>query len=92
VQVALQLLSKEGNASVVAHDFACTTESIDAAHKQLSKIFRQKKDIAPGDFREAVGTSRKYAMALLAYFDDRAITRRINNGRVLLKFPKDEEL
>lgn len=92
VQVAMQLLSKEGTASVVAHDFACTTESIDAAHKQLSKIFRQKKDIAPGDFREAVGTSRKYAMALLAYFDDRAVTRRINNGRVLLKYPKDEEM
>ncbi|MCC7532224.1 MAG: selenocysteine-specific translation elongation factor [Candidatus Melainabacteria bacterium] len=92
VQVALQHLSKEGKASVVAHDFACTTESIDAAHKQLSKIFRAKKDIAPGDFREAVGTSRKYAMALLSYFDDRAITRRVQNGRVLLKYPKDEEV
>lgn len=92
VQAALQLLSKEGKATVVAHDFASTMESIDVAHKQLSKIFRAKKDIAPGDFREAVGTSRKYAMALLAYFDDRAITRRMQNSRVLLKYPKDEEM
>ncbi len=91
MQAALQHLNKEGRASVIAHDFASTTESIDGAHKQLSKIFRAKKDIAPGDFREAVGTSRKYAMALLAYFDDRAITRRIQTGRVLLKYPKGEE-
>ncbi len=91
VLAALQHLFKEGKATVVAHDYASTISKIDAAHKQLSKIFRQKKDIAPGDFREAVGTSRKYAMALLAYFDDRAITRRVANGRVLLKYPKDEE-
>ena len=91
VQSAMQHLSKSGAASIVAHDFASTTESLDAAHKQLSKIYRQKKDIAPGDFREAVGTSRKYAMAMLAYFDDRAITRRVQNGRVLLKYPKGEE-
>ncbi len=90
VQVAMQYLSKMGQASIVAHDFASSTESLDAAHKQLSRIFRAKKDIAPGDFRESVGTSRKYAMALLAYFDDRAITRRVQNGRVLLKYPKDE--
>lgn len=90
VQAAMQYLSKMGQASTVAHDFASSTESLDAAHKQLSKIFRAKKDIAPGDFRESVGTSRKYAMALLAYFDDRAITRRVQNGRVLLKYPKDE--
>jgi len=91
VQTAVQHLTKVGVASIVAHDFACSTVSLDAAHKQLSKIFRAKKDIAPGDFREAVGTSRKYAMAMLAYFDDRAITRRVQNGRVLLKYPKDEE-
>lgn len=91
VQAALQHLNKEGRGCVVAHDFASTTESIEAAHKHLSSIFRAKKDIAPGDFREAVGTSRKYAMALLAYFDDKAITRRVQNGRVLLKYPKDEE-
>jgi selenocysteine-specific elongation factor len=88
---ALQHLSQQGKATVVAHDYASTLASINAAHKQLSRIFREKKDIAPGDFREAVGTSRKYAMALLAYFDDRAITRRMQNARVLLKYPPGEE-
>lgn len=91
VLTALQHLSQQGKATVVAHDYASTMDSINSAHKQLSKIFRQKKDIAPGDFRESVGTSRKYAMALLAYFDDRAITRRMQNARVLLKYPPGEE-
>jgi hypothetical protein len=27
-------------------------------------------------------------MALLSYFDDHQITRRLNTGRVLLKMPK----
>lgn len=91
VFTAIQLLAQEERAVVVSHDFASSMKIIALAHKCLSKLFREKKDIAPGDFREAVGTSRKYAMAMLAYFDDRAITRRIQNKRVLLKYPKDEE-
>jgi selenocysteine-specific elongation factor len=54
----------------------------------LAQIWQAKKEISPSEFRESLGTSRKYAMALLAYFDNKLITRRINNTRTLIKAPK----
>ncbi|MBC7997936.1 MAG: selenocysteine-specific translation elongation factor [Leptolyngbya sp.] len=90
VQSALQLLSKENLASIVAHDFASSSKSINLAHKQLERLFTEKKDIGPGDFKESIGVTRKYAMALLTYFDDKAITRRMTDRRVLLKYPTEE--
>lgn len=90
VQAGVQLLAKDNLAQVVAHDFAISARSLNIAHKQLERLFNEKKDIGPGDFKESIGVTRKYAMALLTYFDDKAITRRMTDRRVLLKFPKEE--
>ncbi|MEZ4488557.1 MAG: SelB C-terminal domain-containing protein [Cyanobacteriota/Melainabacteria group bacterium] len=67
-------------------NLAASKGAIDKAHKVLVQIWNQKRNISPGDFRQEVGTSRKYAMALLAHFDDSKVTRRLPSGRVL---PKD---
>jgi len=84
---ALNKLKKDGKASVINYEYASNADSILAAHQALVALFQKKRNIAPGDFREAIGTSRKYAMALLAYFDDENITRRLPTGRVLIKMP-----
>jgi len=87
VRLALESLSQSGKADIVAYDYASLSESLVKAHTVLAAIWKEKGDISPGEFRERLGTSRKYAMALLAYFDDQHITRRVGNGRVLLKQP-----
>lgn len=87
VKAALQAMAKEGRAHVVAHEFAISAENLKRCHVTLAQIWQVKKNIAPTDFREGMNTSRKYAMALLQYFDDNKITRRLNDGRVLLKAP-----
>ena len=83
-------MAKESKAVVVNYDFASSAERVKMAHKTLADIWVRKKDISPSEFRETLNVSRKYAMALLAYFDDHAITRRLNNSRVLLKAPKND--
>lgn len=87
VSEAIKHLDEQSQASLVNYEFVATRESINKAHKVLAEIWNQKKDISPGDFRQSLGTSRKYAMAFLSYFDDQKVTRRLPTGRVLLKSP-----
>lgn len=87
VKAAIQTLAAEGKAVIVNYDFAASSSQIRHAHKILSQLWKEKKEISPSEFRERLGTSRKFVMPLLAYFDDRSITRRVGNGRVLLKEP-----
>jgi len=87
VMDSLSRLEKEGKVAVVAHEFASNSASILEAHRALALIWGKQRNINPGDFREQLGVSRKYAMALLAYFDDSKVTRRLPTGRVLMKAP-----
>jgi selenocysteine-specific elongation factor len=88
VQATLSNLSRKKLVELVAYEFASTRDELDKAHQALAQIWQQKKEISPSDFKEKLGVSRKYAMALLTYFDDHNITRRVANNRVLLKAPK----
>ncbi|MBX9941989.1 MAG: selenocysteine-specific translation elongation factor [Candidatus Obscuribacterales bacterium] len=84
----LEALEKREEAFIVAYDFAASAAEIARAHKILGKLWQSKRDISPSDFRESMQISRKYIMALLSFFDDRQVTRRVGNGRMLLKAPK----
>ncbi|MBX9877779.1 MAG: selenocysteine-specific translation elongation factor [Candidatus Obscuribacterales bacterium] len=87
VEKTLTEMMKHREAAIVAYEFAALQETIDKCHRVIADLWQKKKDIAPGEFRQALGTSRKYAMALLTYFDDQQITRRLPSGRVLMKAP-----
>ena len=51
----------------------------------LYQIFSEKKEMTLGEFRDALEISRKYALALLEYWDSNGITRKVGDLRVLLK-------
>jgi selenocysteine-specific elongation factor len=85
IKQAAQMLAKDGRTNFIAHEFVISDQNLLRAHTVLEKIWNAKRNIAPGDFREELNTTRKYAMALLQHFDDQKITRRLQNGRVLLK-------
>ena len=38
-----------------------------------------------GEFRDAIETSRKYAVALLEYWDRKGITKKVGDARVLIQ-------
>jgi len=85
VKAALEVLSDQNRAYIVNYDFACSREVIEKAHKVLDDIWKQGREISPSEFKSPLGISRKYAMALLAYFDDTQVTRRGSGGRILLR-------
>ncbi len=89
VRTALTDMAKEKQAAIVAYEFASIASSIEKCHQTAAQLWKNRGDIAPGEFREALGVSRKYAMALLSYLDDQQITRRLPSGRVLLREPSN---
>lgn len=90
LKVIVAELVKSGSVLVASYDFVASRKKVREAHEILSEIWTKKRSIAPTDLREQLGTTRKYAMALLQYFDDQKITRRLDSGRVLLKAPGKE--
>lgn len=55
------------------------SQSIDV----LKTFINENKSIQLGEFRDLLGTSRKYAIALLDYFDQNKITKRQEDKRIL---------
>lgn len=49
----------------------------------IVNYLKENKTIQLGEFRDLLGTSRKYAMAILDYFDLNKITKRIEDKRIL---------
>lgn len=43
----------------------------------------RSETISVGEFRDAIGATRKYALPLLQYFDSQGITRRVQDKRII---------
>lgn len=81
---ALGLLEREGQAVKVSADFYFSAEAL----ATLEQAVREKLAAGPAnaaDLKDAMGTSRKYAIPLLEHFDDTGVTRRTGDMRVLVK-------
>lgn len=87
VKSVVQSLCKQDVFVMASFDFVASKKKVNEAHQVLQDLWNAKRSIAPTDFKEKIGVTRKYAMALLQYFDDNKITRRLDSGRVLLKGP-----
>lgn len=59
-------------------------------HAKVEAFIRAEKQISMAQFRDLVGTSRKYAVPLLEWFDARGITVRSGDFR-MLRSPKERE-
>jgi selenocysteine-specific elongation factor len=57
--------------------------ALDAIQDKLVTMLRERKEISPGDIKDLLGISRKYAIPLLEYFDSRRVTARVGERRVL---------
>lgn len=54
------------------------------AETQLRRTLAQVDSISLAEYRDVLGTTRKYAQALLEYFDRQRVTRRIGDRRVAI--------
>ena len=56
----------------------CYRQALDTAYGLIDK----NGQMTLAEFRDALGTSRKYAVALLEYFDNRRLTKKVGDARV----------
>jgi selenocysteine-specific elongation factor len=57
--------------------------ALEAIQDKLVAMLRERKEIGPGDIKDLLGISRKYAIPLLEFFDARRVTARVGERRVL---------
>lgn len=82
IQEMLRLGVETGRIVKVDHDLYYSQETL----MELEKAVRS---LAPrftvAQFRDLTGSSRKYALPLLQYFDEKHVTRRVEEDRVVLE-------
>jgi selenocysteine-specific elongation factor len=59
-----------------------TAGALEEAAARVAQWFASHPQMTAGEFRDLLGTSRRYAIPLLEYFDSRRLTRRVGEVRV----------
>jgi selenocysteine-specific elongation factor len=59
------------------------TTALEAIQDKVVALLRERKEIGPGDVKDLLGISRKYAIPLLEHLDARRVTTRVGEKRVL---------
>jgi len=73
-----------GSATLVkVHDAVYRAAQLDEIRGKLEAALRRDREIAMSGFRDLIGTSRKYAVPLLEFFDATGVTIRAGDLRVL---------
>ncbi len=81
VKEMLKILEEKGSVTRVTSDLYFLTEAVDHAVQTIEGKLAGENGFTVSDFRQAVGTSRKYALPLLNFFDARGLTRRDGDVR-----------
>jgi selenocysteine-specific elongation factor len=79
----LSALEREGKVVKVATDLYFARASFDLARGRLTEYFQNHSEITAGVYRDLLGASRKFAIALLDYFDHSGVTTRVGDARKL---------
>lgn len=76
-------LVEEGLLIKIADDFYLHRDYFEAARARTVEFLKEKGTLTMAEFRDLLGTSRKYAVPLLEYLDSIKVTRRVGDDRVL---------
>ncbi|HJV33887.1 selenocysteine-specific translation elongation factor [Geomonas sp.] len=79
------LLCREGKAAKVKSDVFYAPGALAELREKLVAFLKEHGEIAPPQFREITGLSRKFMIPLLEYFDQEKVTIRLGDKRVLRK-------
>ncbi len=78
----LGALVDQGRVVRVADNVVFTAEYLGRVKDETLKLIEDHGEITLAQFRDHFGSSRKYAQAVLEYFDQQRITRRVGDMRV----------
>jgi selenocysteine-specific elongation factor len=79
----IRLLEREGSVVRVTTDMYFLASSIEQLKARLRQFLTDKGEITAASFRDLIGSSRKYTIPLLEYFDRDGLTIRIGDIRKL---------
>jgi selenocysteine-specific elongation factor len=79
----IRLAERDGSVIRVATDLYYLSSSIDQVRALLKRFLTEKSEITAASFRDLIGSSRKYTIPLLEYFDREGMTIRIGDIRRL---------
>jgi selenocysteine-specific elongation factor len=79
----LSALEREGKVVKIATDLYFARASFDAARAHLTDHLQKHPEITAAAYRDLLGASRKFAIALLDYFDHSGVTTRVGDTRRL---------
>ena len=82
-QELFDFLLASGKMIRLTGDVAVRKEEFDEMLSTVTKIVKENGKITVSEFRDAFGSSRKYALAFLEYLDDIGVTRREGDYRIL---------
>ncbi len=81
----LALLVDNGTVARLKDDVLLHRDSVKEAAEIIARAIQEKGPIEAAQFRDLVGTTRKYVIPLLEHLDNLGITQRVENKRVLRK-------
>ncbi len=79
----LAILIKQDRVVKVTEGVIFSRDAYDEMVKRIVSYGKEKGKITAAEVRDLLGTSRKYAIALLEYLDSKKITRRVGDERVI---------
>jgi selenocysteine-specific elongation factor len=77
----LKLMTKEGALVRINDSLYMTANQYDKMISILKGFFSRKNEMTVAEFRDILGTTRKYALPLLEYLDSNKITLRVGDIR-----------
>ena len=83
----IRLLERDGSVVRVTTDMYFLAASIEGLRQTLKKYLGEKGEMTAASFRDLIGSSRKYTIPLLEYFDRDGLTIRIGDIRRLKSAP-----
>jgi selenocysteine-specific elongation factor len=83
----IRLLERDGTVARVATDLYFLSSCVDKVRGVLYRFLTEKGEITAAAFRDLLGSSRKYTIALLEYFDREGMTIRVGDIRRLKSNP-----
>jgi selenocysteine-specific elongation factor len=83
LRTVLLAMERQGRVVKIATDLYFSRAAADAARDRLIKYLQAHSEITAAVFRDLLGASRKFAIALLDHFDHTGLTTRVGDTRRL---------
>ncbi|OGV58836.1 MAG: selenocysteine-specific translation elongation factor [Lentisphaerae bacterium RIFOXYA12_FULL_48_11] len=83
IKPVLDFLVQTGDLVIICDNVVLGRNGLEESKQKLVEYITKNGSIESGVFKEVLGTTRKYSIPLLEYWDSKGLTRRVGNLRYL---------